>query len=154
MRVPRVYIESSVFNFMFADDAPDKRNDTQKLFDEIKAGLYEPYTSEYVVRELSAARAPKRENMLSLIKQYDIIPLPADEETERLAAIYVMEGVIPAKYGTDAIHIACVTVNDLDFIVSFNFKHIVKRKTMLMTGAINLREGYKQIGIFSPTEVI
>ncbi|GHU29226.1 hypothetical protein AGMMS50256_13690 [Betaproteobacteria bacterium] len=44
--------------------------------------------------------------------------------------------------------------SSLDFIVSYNFKHIVKRKTVLMTSAINLREGYKQMGIYSPSEVI
>ena len=36
----------------------------------------------------------------------------------------------------------------------YNFKHIVKLKTILGTKSINLREGYKSIEIFSPTEVI
>ncbi len=44
--------------------------------------------------------------------------------------------------------------HDLDFIVSLNFKHIVKRKTLNMAESINIREGYKRIGIFSPAEVI
>ena len=39
-------------------------------------------------------------------------------------------------------------------IVSYNFKHIVKLKTVAMTEIVNLREGYRRIGIFSPTEVI
>jgi hypothetical protein len=72
----------------------------------------------------------------------------------RLADIYVTEGIIPQKYRTDALHIAIATVMDLDFVVSFNFKHIVKRKTIMMSSVVNMREGYKQIGIFSPTEVI
>ena len=50
--------------------------------------------------------------------------------------------------------LAIPTIMDMDFIVSFNFKHIVKRKTMLMTEVINVREGYKKIGIFAPAEVI
>jgi hypothetical protein len=40
------------------------------------------------------------------------------------------------------------------FIVSYNFKHIVKRKTIKMTELLNYREGYKKVGIYSPTEVI
>jgi len=80
--------------------------------------------------------------------------LDLSEEAERLASIYIDEGVISAKHFIDAVHIAMVTVNDLDFIVSFNFKHIVKRKTMNMTESINIRKGYKRIGIHSPTEVI
>jgi hypothetical protein len=46
------------------------------------------------------------------------------------------------------------TINDLDIIVSYNFQHIVKLKTIMGTESINLREGYKRIGIYSPTEVI
>jgi len=80
--------------------------------------------------------------------------LPKSAEIKRLADIYVAEGIIPAKYSTDALHIAAATVNDLDFVASWNFKHIVKRKTVIMTEAVNLRNNYKKIGIFSPTEVI
>jgi hypothetical protein len=124
------------------------------LFHEIANGDYEAYTSSYVIDELARCDEPKQSKMLDLIKEYGILFLEADEYTVPLAEIYVSEGVIPAKYKTDAIHIASATSNDMDFIVSFNFKHIVKRKTVIMTGAINVREGYKQIGIYSPTEVI
>ena len=92
--------------------------------------------------------------MIELISQYDMIFLEQNDEAERLANIYVTEGVIPEKFYADAVHIAVATVSDLDFIVSFNFRHIVKRKTMTMTEGINIREGYKRIGIHSPTEVI
>jgi len=54
----------------------------------------------------------------------------------------------------DGIHIAMATINNLDIIVSYNFHHIVKLKTIIGTESINLREGYKHIGIYSPTEVI
>jgi hypothetical protein len=92
--------------------------------------------------------------MSNLIKEYHLAVLPAQTEVRRLAELYVRDGIIPSKYATDALHIAITTVNDLDFIVSYNFKHIVKRKTILLTEMVNLREGYKKIGIFSPTEVI
>ena len=92
--------------------------------------------------------------MVDLIKDHDIIVLPSGQEVEHLADIYVSEGVIPEKYKTDALHIAIAAIFDLDFIVSLNFKHIVKRKTLTITESINLREGYRRVGIFSPAEVI
>ena len=49
MRIPKIYLESTVFNFFFAYDAPDKRKDTLKLFKEIKEGKYAPYTSNAVL---------------------------------------------------------------------------------------------------------
>ncbi|MDR0999272.1 MAG: PIN domain-containing protein [Clostridiales bacterium] len=154
MRVQKIYLETSVFNFYFADDAPDKRDDTLRLFEEIQQGKYEPFTSSFVIGELQRAPEPKRKAMIDLITQFDIAMLPENSETQRLAALYVAEGIIPQKYSTDALHIAATTVNDLDLIVSYNFQHIVKMKTVMMTEIINLRERYHRIGIYSPTEVI
>ena len=154
MRIPRVYIETSIFNFVFANDAPDKRQDTLKLFAEIKEGRYEAYTSAYTVQELEQASEPKREKMLALFNEYSVKILDTDVEAERLADVYVAEGIIPAKYATDGQHIAMAAIKGLDFIVSLNFKHIVKRKTIEMTEIINYREGYKKVGIYSPAEVI
>ena len=42
----------------------------------------------------------------------------------------------------------------MDIILSWNFKHIVKRKTIILTGFVNSKEGYKDIDIYSPLEVI
>ena len=154
MRVPKIYLETSVFNFCFADDSPDKRIETLRLFEEIRQGKYEPYTSDYVVGELQEAPESKRRKMIDLITQYSMLVIPEDPEIQRLAKLYVAEEIIPEKYATDALHIAATTVNNLDYIVSYNFKHIVKVKTIRMTEIVNLREHYKRIGIYSPTEVI
>ena len=154
MRVPKIYLETSVFNFYFADDAPEKKQDTLKLFEEIDQGKYEPYISDYVFLELRRATEPKQSQMITLTERYGVTLLELNVEADRLAQVYVDEGIIPAKHFVDAAHIATATIHDLDFIVSFNFQHIVKRKTVTMTESVNLREGYKRIGIFSPTEVI
>ncbi|GBR74142.1 putative PIN domain protein [Candidatus Termititenax aidoneus] len=154
MKTPKIYLETTVFNFLFADDAPEKKADTIKLFEEIKDGKYIPYTSDAVLEELEKASKEKFDQMFALIEKYSMITLTVNEEAKRLAMIYIKEGVIPEKYPTDALHIAVSTVNDLDYVVSYNFKHIVKVKTITMTESINLRENYKRIGIFSPTEVI
>lgn len=154
MRIPKVYLETSVFNFIFADDAPDRRRDAVKLFAEIQEGKYVPFTSQYVERELFECSEPKRGKMLDLFDQYDIRVLPISEEAELLADIYIEEGMVSPRYRFDAIHIAMASIHDVDFIVSYNFKHIVKRKTVMIAESINLREGYRRVGIFSPTEVI
>jgi hypothetical protein len=154
MRIPKVYLETTIFNFIFADDAPNMRNAAIRLFDEIKKGKYEPFTSEYVTNELKRASNEKYVMMRQLYEDYKIKMLLASDEVVRLANIYVAEGIIPEKYMSDGLHIASATVADLDFIVSLNFKHIVKRKTIMLTEVVNAREGYKKVGIFSPMEVI
>jgi len=154
MRLPTMYLETTIFNFPFVNDAPNFRADTLKLFEEIKAGKFRPFTSGYVIQELESATDARREERIQLIKEYRIEVIPISAEAERLANLYIKEGVVSAKYGTDATHIAVATIAGLDFIVSLNFKHIVKRKTKIGTGFINAREGYRQIDIHTPAEVI
>jgi predicted nucleic acid-binding protein len=155
MDKPKIYLETTIFNFPFADDATQYRADTLRLFEEIKAGKFEPYTSEYVIRELdAAANEDKRARMKKLIEDYDVIFLRQSDETERLAAVYIAEKAVKPSYPTDALHIAATAVYGLDFIVSLNFQHILRRKTIELTELINYRMGYKKVGIYSPGEVI
>jgi predicted nucleic acid-binding protein len=152
--VPKLYLEASVFNFYFYEKRPQEMADTRKLFRLIKAGKYEAYTSAYAVEELKKASKEKYQKMLVLVEKYTQKPFSQDTETERLAGIYLDKKIIPVKYIEDAQHIASATVNGLDFVVSYNFWHIVKLKTMIGTGFANLREGYRQVGITTPEEIL
>lgn len=155
MWIPKIYLETTMLNFYFADDAPEKRQDTLKMFKEIKEGKYAPYTSFAVVDEINRTpNVQKRESMLALITEYDIGVLEDDAEADVLADIYVNEGIIPLKYRDDALHIAVATIAEMHIILSWNFQHIVKLKTRNMVNAINLREGFRTIDICSPKEVI
>jgi hypothetical protein len=152
--IPKLYLEVSVFNFYFYEKRPREMAATRKLFRLIKAGRYEAYTSEYAVEELKKASKGKYQKMLTLVEKYTQKPFPRDGDTERRAGIYLDKKIIPVKYIEDAQHIASATVNGLDFVVSYNFGHIVKLKTMIGTGFANLREGYQQVGITTPEEVL
>jgi hypothetical protein len=155
MSVPRIYLETTIFNFPFADDAPQYQADTLRLFAEIKAGKFEPFTSLYAYRELEATITESRRlDMLKLISDYGVKVLADTPEAERLAGLYLAGEAIPVGFYTDALHIAITAVYGLDFIVSLNFKHIVREKTIRITGGINIREGYKAVGIYKPSEVL
>ncbi|MCL2106406.1 MAG: hypothetical protein FWH26_05015 [Oscillospiraceae bacterium] len=153
MRIPKIYLETTMFNFYF-DVNREAHSDTVALFREIADKRYEAYTSDYVIDELEKAPEPKKSLMLELLARYQIPVLETNVEAERLANIYVKNSVIPMKYRTDGLHIAVATVNDLDMIISMNFQHIVKRKTVIATGSINRMQGYRALEIYSPMEVI
>jgi len=153
LRIPKIYLETTIFNYYF-DEERDAHSATVKLFEEIKQGKYEAYTSDYVTKELEKATEDKRTKMLNLVIEYNIIVLEFNREAERLGDIYVSEGIIPVKYRTDGVHIATATVNDLDMILSLNFKHIVKKKTIEMTELVNIKENYKKVSIYAPMEVV
>ena len=153
-RIPSIYLETTIFNFPFADDAPQYQADTLRLFAEIKAGKFRPFTSQYVLDELEAATDSLRKERIRLITEYGVEVIPASDEAKNLAMAYIESGIIPSAYGTDGFHIAAASVRGLDFIVSLNFRHIVKRKTIEGTEIINFHKGYKRIGIYTPAEVI
>ena len=154
-RIPTIYLETTIFNFPFADDAPQYKADTLRLFAEIKAGKLQPFTSEYVTQELEGTKdAEKLAKMKALITDNGVKVFPASSKIESLADIYVDAGIIPKKYETDAFHIATATIHGLDYIVSLNFRHIVRHRTIFETEVINTREGFKRVFIHTPAEVI
>ncbi|GHV08598.1 hypothetical protein FACS189485_20280 [Spirochaetia bacterium] len=155
MTIPRVYLETTMFSFPFADDSPDLRADTLKVFDMIQDGKLDPYTSEYVLQEIrDTTKRDLRLKMLEYITKYEIKDLGQSDEAERLAALYLEAKAVPATYPTDAAHIAMTAINGLDFIVSLNFQHIVRPWTIEIVDAINEKEGYRHIGIYKPAEVL
>lgn len=154
MEKKKVYLETTLFSYYFDADR-DAHADTVTLFDECAGGIFDPYTSDYVIREIEGTPSSTlRENMLSLIGKYDIAILEATDETDELAERYVADGALSRGSLVDASHIATVAVNDLDMIVSLNFRHIVKEKTIQLTNAINILQGYRKVKIKSPMEVI
>jgi hypothetical protein len=155
MRTPRIYLETTIFNYYFDAERGDEHIATVKLFERIAEGGYDPFTSLYVTGELEATKdEAKREKMLELIARYEIPVLAESDAAANLAAIYIKETVIPLRFRTDGLHIAIASVNDLDIVVSANFQHIVKPKTIRLSGAINTANGYHAVQIYSPTEVL
>ena len=148
-------METSIFNFPFADDAPQYRDEAKILMEQIRGGKFEPYTSIYAIEELNLTKdEEKRAKLKTQIYDYGVEILHPNDEVRQLARIYLAEGAVKANYPTDALHIAIATVYGLDFIVSMNFQHIVRRKTIEEVDKINNREGYRRIGIYFPAEVI
>ena len=152
MKKLKVYLETSIFNFAFAEDSPVERDITLKLFAQLER--YDTYMSEIVLVEVNRTPENKRTQLFNLIDKYDLVELPFDESAKILAERYIQEGIIPRKYQEDAFHIAIASVNDLDAIISWNFEHIVKLKTKREVIGINALMGYKEIEIYSPWEVV
>ena len=149
-----LYLETSVWNFIFADDAPDKRDATKRFFKEIKEGRYEIYISNLVYDEIADTRGPKREQLEQLIREYSPTQVASNEKVQELVGAYLESGVVPKGSEEDAFHIAYAVSHNLDVVVSWNLKHIVRLKTRMLVNGINKLLGYKEIEIVTPEEVI
>lgn len=146
-------METTVFNYYFDEDRPG-HEDVLKLFEAIKAGKYEAYTSKYVLQELENAKEPKRSKMLSLIEKYKIETLTSKPEAELLGEIYIEKGIIPPSHLFDSVHVAMASVYELDCIISYNFHHINRDKTRILATIVNNEEGYGGINITTAEEVL
>ena len=71
-----------------------------------------------------------------------------------LADAYQQRAILTPKYYDDGLHIALATVAEVDVLVSWNFKHIVRFDKIRRFNAVNLERGYKPLAIYSPREVI
>ncbi len=154
MKRLRLYLETSVWNFYFADDAPEKRAETLKLFEEIRGGKYEVYVSELVIAEIDNAQEAKRTVLKKLMDDYQPLELEMDGSVEELSDKYLSANIVPSKYENDVLHIAYAVAHDMDVVVSWNMKHIVKLKTRMEINGINRIYGYKEIELCTPEEVI
>jgi predicted nucleic acid-binding protein len=153
MQKQKVYLETTLFNYYF-DTAKNAQPVTVAFFEAIGSGQFEGYTSVYAYGELNKAPEPRRTNMLNLIKKYHITVLDNTNEIFQLAEKYISNNIIPRKKNIDALHIAIASVNNLDIILSYNFKHINKLKTKTLIPAINQLSGYRALYIAQPEEVI
>ncbi len=66
---------------------------------------------------------------------------------------YIKANIIPLRYRDDAFHLAIATCYDLDVLVSWNMRHLVKLSTRRGANAINKLYGYREIEICTPEEV-
>ena len=89
--------------------------------------------------------------MMAKISGFEFLGIP--EEVKNLADEYVRRTIFPEHYKTDAIHVAVAVVNDIDFLISWNFKHLVKVKTRRMVNLVNVVLGYPAIEIIAPPEL-
>ena len=144
-----------MWNFYFADDAPEKRSITIEFFESIDKGVYEIYIAQVVLDEIEEAPEPIRKQLIDLIRKYQPVELGSTKEAELLAKLYIDKGAIPAKKEEDALHVAIATVHEIDVLVTWNYKHLANVRKAELLQSINLGEGYtKPLAITTPMGVM
>jgi predicted nucleic acid-binding protein len=150
MAKQRIYIDTSVVGGYFDDEFC---TDTMKLFDRIKNNDFTVYISE--ISRLELIPAPKHvQEIINLIPPNDLIILEFTEESRQLAENYINEKILGFASIDDAYHIAIATVNRIDVLLSWNFKHIVNWDKIRLFNAINIKNGYPPIEIRSPKDLL
>lgn len=146
----RIYIDTSVIGGYFDKEFEEA---TKLLFVRIKNKDFDVYFSE--VNETELSLAPKHiQELKKLIPLECYKYLEINEEAKGLAETYVAEKALGKASMNDAYHIALASVNRLDCLVSWNFKHIVNFDKIKLFNSINLKLGYPLIDIRTPLEFL
>lgn len=150
----RLYLETTVPNFLFAEDAPDKRRATEVFFDWLRVSSDELFASKLVEEEIAACPEPKRSQMVNVLRGLPLRVLPVAVECSALADEYVRAGIIPGRFKNDALHVAVAVWHKLEVVVSWNMAHLVNMRKVERINAVNERAGLTRIRIHTPEEVL
>jgi predicted nucleic acid-binding protein len=147
--IQRIYIDTSVIGGLFDVEFSD---DTRPFFDRVERGELKIVYSEITTDELADAPKKVRDYFNSLTsKQKEFVQIT--QESVNLADTYIREKVVGKTSRADCIHIALATVNKVDILVSWNFKHIVNINRIRGYNSVNLRLGHPTLEIRTPKEI-
>ena len=151
----RLYFDTSVLGAVFDREDQYRVEITERILETArKKERMIPFISNIVIEEVEKAPLEIRQDLQGIIENTGFEIIFETEECIELVEEYLKQGIIPNKYRDDARHIAVAVVNELDAVISWNYRHMVNIVTKRRVNAVNLRTGYKQIEILSPEEVL
>src|SRR3989304_5606354 len=104
MKKLKLYMETSVWNFYFADDAPEKKEVTLQFFQKLENNEYDIYISQLVFDEIERASKEKRTLLTDLIEKFNPEELKITEKVLLLANKYITEFALPKRAIDDSTH--------------------------------------------------
>ena len=146
----RVYIDTSIVGGYYDEEFKDP---TAKLFERLERNEIIFVISDLL--DLELINAP--ENVKQLLLKYPLSKferVELSEEAIQLADLYISQNVVGKTSLEDCRHIALATINKVDVLASWNFKHIVNLDKIKGYNSVNQENGYSVIEIRSPKELI
>ena len=150
MKRQRIYIDTSIVGGFFDKEF---EKETKLLFKRLENKEVIFVISTVLTDELEDA--PER--VRTLLNNYSddyFEKIPLTDEAEELANKYIAEGVVGETSLDDCRHIAAATINNVDVLASWNFKHIVNITRIRGYNGVNLKNGYKILEIRNPKDLV
>jgi predicted nucleic acid-binding protein len=150
-----VYIETSVLSYLAARPSRDVLTLAQQ---QVTAEWWEKSRAQYglsvstvVVEEAASGNAEAAQRRLSLLADVEI--LEVNDPAIRLAAQLVDKKAIPPKAAQDALHIAVACVNQVEYLLTWNYKHIANATMREAINRVCREAGYDPPVICTPAEL-
>ncbi len=153
---PKVYIETTVVSYLVARHSPDA---TLASWQQATQQLWEDYADrlEFVVSDIVLVET-RRGNPIAAQQRLDALSSLTVLETlptvDPLAQRLLDTGAVPQNFRSDAQHIAIATVHSVEYLVSWNHKHIVNANKREHINKVCQAAGFKPITICTPIELM
>jgi predicted nucleic acid-binding protein len=145
----RLYTDTSVMGGCFDHEFVEA---SQALMARVRQGDLTLVISELLIEELE--QAPEAvQALLTRLPTDQIESILISNESEKLRDAYLAAKVVGPASSYDAHHVALASIAKVDYIVSWNFKHLVHIEKIRGFNSVNLRLGYSLIDIRTPKEV-
>lgn len=153
---PKVYLESSVIGYLTARPSRDllvaaNQQATREWWEE-RREHFELFISPLVEQEVSAGDAQAAVRRLAALEE--CLVLDITPQAVELAEDFLKRGVIPRQAAEDALHIAVAAVNGMDYLLTWNFKHIANAVLRVNVELVCRLNGYEPPVICSPLELM
>lgn len=153
---PKAYLETSIVSYLTARPSRDlvtaARQQVTHDWWTNRRGEFELYVSEFVIGE---ARLGNPEMARQRLEALDGIPeIELTEEAAALAEQLVGKGPLPSKAALDAFHIAVAVSGGVDYLLTWNFKHLANAIIRRKIENACRSAGYEPCTICTPEELL
>ena len=149
MKKQRVYVDTSVLGGCFDLEFEQW---SKRLLEAFRRGEYLAILSSVTAAEVEQAPEQVKAVHAELIDGGAEL-LPISTESMDLLNKYLERKILGPKFQNDMLHIALATIANVDVLVSWNFRHIVRLDKIRLFNSVNIECGYKSLTIYSPREV-
>lgn len=153
---PTVYLETSVISYYVGKPSRDlitlAHQHLTVMWWEKALSKVEGYVSEFIMSEVAKGDPLASKKRLEVCNQFPVLATTPDLES--LSEIYFKSLGIPEAAKLDAYHIACATIFNLDYLLTWNCAHIANAVMKKRIEKINRSFGFETPVICTPEELL
>jgi len=153
---PRVYLETTVISYLTARPTRDlivaaNQQITHEWW-QLRRSQFDLFISEVVVNEASSGDRNAARQRLAKIEDVPLLTLTTDAIT--LAETLVRELPLPEKAVTDAVHVAIAATHGMDYLLTWNCRHLANAALRGKIDDVCRALGYEPPVICTPQELM
>jgi predicted nucleic acid-binding protein len=152
----RIYLETTVVSYLTARPSRDLIQAAHQRITlewwESRAPDFELYASQLVVREASLGDPEFARERLRRIEGIPL--LDVNEAATRLAEALLSEGPMPTKAADDALHLALAAVHGMDYLLTWNCRHLANAEMADAAGRVIRKQGFGPPRVCTPEELM